>query len=170
MRQYSRSLFEDMLMIDNGEIPKSHWKVNEPVAPFVSCYFCHLYVVSPKTQVGVIDRSAHTIEPSTRPCSTFTPGKDHNTTTAQNLTEKASGVAIVQMPHWQRCSFLSFKFRIRGHCTVWIVRLPNCHECPEASGLGNLTTVWMVLRTGTVVSPTLATSIDWWTVNWLRQW
>ena len=49
MRQYSRSLFEDMLMIDNGDIPKSHWKVNEPVATFVSCYFCHLYVVSPKT-------------------------------------------------------------------------------------------------------------------------
>ena len=64
MRQYSRSLFEDMLMIDNGDIPKSHWKVNEPVATFVSCYFCHLYVVSPKTQVGVIDRSAHTIEPT----------------------------------------------------------------------------------------------------------
>ena len=43
-------------------------------------------------------RSHNRTHHSTRPCSTFTPGKDHNTTTAQNLTEKASGVTIVQMP------------------------------------------------------------------------
>ena len=41
-------------------------------------------------------RSHNRTHHSTRPCSTFTPGKDHNTyltETAQNLTEKASGAS-----------------------------------------------------------------------------
>ena len=34
--------------------------------------------------------------------------------------------------------------------TLNVVRFPNCHECPEASGLGNLTKVkklWMIIIT-----------------------